>query len=200
MQSGCSEIFFHLGNLASGLSERLDALLFEPGGDLSPRPVLGVDKVLALNVLLERRKRVSVLVLAFVCELGVSDPVRRTTDVLSAYDLRVVAGQILSDPLLRAWRTTDASPSADLHQSLDITCFSLADTLSVRAVRDGLNLRNYQLISRTLGLRLFLLDWFGSGRKLFLNQSFLFVRLSSRYDCLCDNCCSCNELQASFKH
>lgn len=190
-----------MSGLGSGLIDRLDALLFEPGGDLSPRPVLGIDKVLALNVLLERRKRVSVLVLTFVCELNVGNPVRWSTDVLGAYDLRVVVGQILCDPLLRAWRTTDASPSADLHQSLGIARLALADTLSVRAARNGLNLGNDELISRAIELRrLLLLNRFGSGRKLFLNQSFLFVLSSSRSECLDDNCCSCNELQTNFEH
>lgn len=108
---------------------------------------MGIDKVLTLNVLLKRRKNVFVLVLTFVCELSISDPVRWSTDIFGANDLWVVVRQILCDPLLRAWRTTYASASADLHQGLDIARLAFADTLSIRAFGNRLNLGNYKIIS-----------------------------------------------------
>ena len=163
---------------------------------------MGVDEVFALDVLLERRERVAVFVLALVGELDVGGPVGRTTYVFSAHNLRVVAGQILGDPLLRTRRPADASPSADLHKSLCISGLALADTFADRAALDRLDLRENEVFAFRDRLRRLNLDGLGSGgrRKLLLYQSFLFVGLSSRHDCLCDNRCSCKELQTLLKH
>ena len=44
--------------------------------------------------------------------------------------LLVVLGQILSDPLLRAWRAADTSSTTDVHEGTIVAGLALADTFS----------------------------------------------------------------------
>ena len=81
----------------------------------------------------EVRQRGAVGILTFVVELGISRPMGRPTDVLGSDLNYVVVGQILSDPLFRAWRSTDASPSADLHQCSRLASPSLVNEFAVWA-------------------------------------------------------------------